>query len=503
MKKAIVGAGALLAASILPVANVFAIDPLDYAKSVGSIGGADTINWVVEATSDGGYVVGGQTVGCYKYEGGDSVKAKAKAVKNTSGELVEWSECEEYFANMPDKERVSVIEAKDADLPSIMDICGGNQLEVALDASVARGDDGVNYWYNISCIDYIAKFKKDGTKEWLTLVNDSSRPTAVAETKNEYRMLVQNSALYTFAKTGDEGLSTNLQYNPNTNNSIINNDGSMVVGDYGDVCYFGANASLVRCAGQDEDENVSYYPAGFNGGMIRSDDSIILVRVIDGGEEEDTFELVRATKDLKTITPITNVNTDGMDGVLFGNKDGDFAVVNCKAQGGDVAYGKMSALADEAPQVACKIVSYDKNGNKIAEKDINDLGIDSVDKIMPKDFVIIERDGTLVRFDRNLNIVLEHTLSENETLNDVAPLNDGSVVGVGVSTGTTDNYEVDTNANGVYLRLDVPTEQPAAPSTPDNVKNPGTLDAIQIFAGLGGVILLAGAIAGRKLMTRR
>lgn len=34
MKKAIVGAGALLAASILPVANVFAIDPLDYAKSV-------------------------------------------------------------------------------------------------------------------------------------------------------------------------------------------------------------------------------------------------------------------------------------------------------------------------------------------------------------------------------------------------------------------------------------------------------------------------------------
>lgn len=64
MKKAIVGAGALLAASILPVANVFAIDPLDYAKSVGSIGGADTINWAVEATSDGGYVVGGQTVGC-------------------------------------------------------------------------------------------------------------------------------------------------------------------------------------------------------------------------------------------------------------------------------------------------------------------------------------------------------------------------------------------------------------------------------------------------------
>lgn len=173
------------------------------------------------------------------------------------------------------------------------------------------------------------------------------------------------------------------------------------------------------------------------------------------------------------------------------------------AQADDVEYGKMSALAGEISQVTCKIVSYDKNGNKIAEKDINDLGIDSVDKIMTKDFVIIESDGTLVRFARDLNIVLKHTLSENETLNDVAPLNDGSVVGVGVSTGTTDNYEVDTNANGVYLRLDAPAEQPAAPSTPDNVKNPGTLDAIQIFAGLGGVILLAGAIASRKLMTRR
>lgn len=140
---------------------------------------------------------------------------------------------------------------------------------------------------------------------------------------------------------------------------------------------------------------------------------------------------------------------------------------------------------------------------RLPKKNINDLGIESIDKIMPKDFVIIERDGTLVRFDRNLNIVFEHTLNKNETLNDVAPLNDGSVVGVGVSTGTTDNYDVDTNANGVYLRLDAPSGQPAAPSNNDNVKNPGTLDAIQIFAGLGGVILLAGVIAGRKLMVRR
>lgn len=246
-----------------------------------------------------------------------------------------------------------------------MDICGGDEERLKLgSAAVSAEADSDNYWYRTTCIDYIAKFKKDGTKEWLTLVEDSSRSTAVAETKSDYRMLVENSTLYTFAKTGDEGLSTDLQYDPYTNNSIINNDGSIVVSDYGDVCYYGANASLVRCAGQDEGENVSYYPAGLDGSMIRSDDSIILVRIIDGGEEDDTFELVRATKDLKTITPITNIDTDGADGVLFSNKDGDFAVVNCKNQADGETYGKMSTLA----QTTCAVVSYDKNGNKIAEK---------------------------------------------------------------------------------------------------------------------------------------
>ncbi|MDO4219895.1 MAG: hypothetical protein Q4D22_01555 [Candidatus Saccharibacteria bacterium] len=68
-KRAILGVSALLAVAVLPVANVFAADSaLDYANSIGQIENGDTINRVVEATSDGGYIVGGQTVGCIKYE---------------------------------------------------------------------------------------------------------------------------------------------------------------------------------------------------------------------------------------------------------------------------------------------------------------------------------------------------------------------------------------------------------------------------------------------------
>ena len=185
-------------------------------------------------------------------------------------------------------------------------------------------------------------------------------------------------------------------------------------------------------------------------------------------------------------------------GILFSNGGGDFATVNCEGLTDQLS------SADDSDANKCSMATYDKDGEKVAEKNMDDLGIDSISVAFPKDFVIIQDDGKLVRIDRNLNITFEHTLDENETLNDVAPLNDNSVVGVGVSTGTTDNYEVDTSANGVYLRLDAPESEKETPAEGgNNVKNPGTLDAIQLFVGLGGIVLLVGAIAGRKLVARR
>lgn len=59
-------ASAVLSAGVLAASSAFAVDLLDYANSVGQVDEADTVNWVIGATSDGGYVAGGQTVQCFK-----------------------------------------------------------------------------------------------------------------------------------------------------------------------------------------------------------------------------------------------------------------------------------------------------------------------------------------------------------------------------------------------------------------------------------------------------
>lgn len=45
----------------------------------------------------------------------------ARAGAHYGGELVEWSECEEYFTSMPEEpvDESLLLEAKDANLPSI------------------------------------------------------------------------------------------------------------------------------------------------------------------------------------------------------------------------------------------------------------------------------------------------------------------------------------------------------------------------------------------------
>ncbi len=58
---------------------------LDYANSIGALNGAATLNRVVEATSNGGYIVGGQTAACMEYRDEDGEK------------LVDSEQCEEYY----------------------------------------------------------------------------------------------------------------------------------------------------------------------------------------------------------------------------------------------------------------------------------------------------------------------------------------------------------------------------------------------------------------------
>ena len=57
-KRAIFGVGAAsLAVGLLSASGAFA-SSLDYAMSVGQVEMGDTVNYVIEATSDGGYIAG-------------------------------------------------------------------------------------------------------------------------------------------------------------------------------------------------------------------------------------------------------------------------------------------------------------------------------------------------------------------------------------------------------------------------------------------------------------
>ena len=104
MKRGLLGILTILSAAILPFGGASATSVVDYEKSIGQVDGADTVNWVVEATDDGGYVVGGQTILCYKVNPelmpAVSLRGGMKAFSYADQEgveIVSFSDCLEYY----------------------------------------------------------------------------------------------------------------------------------------------------------------------------------------------------------------------------------------------------------------------------------------------------------------------------------------------------------------------------------------------------------------------
>ena len=324
-KRALWGVIAPFAISILLVPSVFA-DSLDYVESIGQVEASDTINYVIEATSDGGYVVGGQIVQCNMAEGENP---SYKGGTATLGDCLEDGG----------------------------DIAFG---ACEADSNDPKGNDGD---YEMTCLNYIAKFKQDGTKEWLSVIDDSVFPVAVGETNTDYRLLTTAGTLYTFAKAnGAEGSSLSVEID-NIEDAIINNDGTIAYSRDGGIGLLAADGSIAKTLLDSEDEGYYTKGAKVSRALVRSGDSFVIMHWNDNNEG-----IVKVSNDLNTITEILSfdwtevVNETGLIefDILSADEDDNVLVGAYYDDLDSGSYGVM-------------IVSINKDGEIVAAKTVDEL----------------------------------------------------------------------------------------------------------------------------------
>ena len=474
-KRAIFGVGALLAAITLPVSSVFATGSLDYAHSMGQVDMGDTVNYVIEATSDGGYVAGGQTVQCFKINPGSEQGVFPASWLFEVGENAPIEECLEYAVPVIQEERgMSEVD--------LYDYCGDQSQDVIPnDVLIKNSDDA---YYNFSCVDYIAKFKKDGTKEWLTVIKDYAMPVAVGETNSDYRLLTKYGNLYTFAKAnGVEGASSEVELDY-IEDAIINMDGTIAVADGSGICLLRADGSVAKFLSEDADEdNWGYYTkmAIISKSLVRAGDGFIVMRWFEEYDEETEswFEyegIVKISNDLNTITPILQFDwgdVTGETGLI------EFDILSAD-EDGNVLVG--AHYYDETDSHKVMIISINRDGEVIAASDVDDLlSIASDDysewdqelRFLDNYMVSNPASNKLIRLAPDLAKTDTYSLADGEILYDATLLTDNSYAAVGRAQTSTDNYEVDGKVNGTYLRIITANTSDggeANPNTSDNIK---------------------------------
>ena len=483
-KRALWGAVSPFAIGLLLMPSAFATS-LDYAKSIGQIEMGDTVNYVIEATSDGGYVVGGQTLQCLKYEDGGVEKGDGD---NPGPEVVLFSECEEYYGG--DVNKTSTTDYL------IERFCGGG-----------RGASG--YYYSIICLDYMAKFKQDGTKEWLTLIDDDSKPVAVGETNTDYRLLTMTGSLYTFAKTdGAESISTQID-TYYVKDAIINNNGTILAYDDDGIELFGVNGQVTKSLEEEYDETSGTYyyidNPPFAKPLVRTDNGFITFEIKESLKPEtnswtiDKVSIVEVSQDLQTVTPIMEITE--ADAIESGIEI--YAVLSADRNGNVLLMAETLEPEADSGEYGIYLVTIDKDGEMVEMKPVEEVvtlpddgQTDDEDPIILDDFTLVmPASRKLVHLSPNLEVSESYDLGEGEMISDVVVLKDGSLAGVGYSTASTANYTVDGGMNGTYLRL-------AAKGNTPSAINPNTFDDSGVLTlGAGAIVVVAAA--GAAILYKR
>lgn len=488
----------LLAAAVVvaPPANIFAVDNmtddvLDYAYSIGAIEGMATLNRVVEATTDGGYIVGGQAAGCKKYN------------DDGTNELVDPQQCEEYYMRI----KGTTADAQFWASPSIEKLCETkfNRKNVL--------KEGVTGTYDYACVDYVTKFKADGTREWLTLLKDDQfLPLAVGETQNDYRMYTGSYLLYIFDKTTGELKSENYADTigtPTISKAKINTKGYVYLADVDNSTPSGPNfiiitgdGKYIRSAPTTTD---SSYLSAWN--LVMNDDYVYAAyEHYDSLKKEYVDEVVTISELLRKKTIVTAEKGRWQD-VFSLDDEGNFLILECDYNDNPVT------IPEGSYGINCVFRSYDKNGEVLAEKKAEDVGYyygDGDGDVISDNYTFYDSStGELKKLNKLLEVEYRHVLDESETIYDITALNDGSIVAVGLGEVSTDNYTVEGVGNGIQLRLGVTAKETldeagdGTDEANEPIKNPSTLDNFKAMAIGGAVVLLGAALLCRKMTLRR
>ena len=531
MKRFVFGVGASLTVGLLSATGAFA-SSLDYAKSIGQIDMGDTVNYVVEATSDGGYVAGGQTIQCFKggnasqtttesFVGGlkPALLSNSRYISENSGEVVPMSECEEAYANSSSASEVNAENSHKVDAPivrqsasirlaeieephfTIDDFCESDSPKSGLDVSAILGPVSVRLAdydpgaaYGVRCVDYIAKFKQDGAQEWLNVISDSSKPVAVGETSSDYRLLTRRGSLYTFTKAdGAENLASQIETSY-VYDAIINNDGTTTTYDSNNgVAVYAPNGSLRKSLSDSTATTSDYYYASnmsIAKPLVRTGDSIIVFDYHEEKDDDDNWSgstiIMKVSNDLNTVTPIMIISDEDWDEAGID----DIQILSADQNGNVLIL--LDVYDETTDEDSYYLASINKEGDLIEIKEVDEVASLSQTTRVFDDFTVFDAENKkIMRLAPNLEVTDSIATAEGEVINDMVLLKDNSLAGVGRSTASTDNYTVDGNMNGIQIRL------AAKGGSNGGTVNPNTDDNSAIFAisGSVAVIVIAGVAA--------
>lgn len=482
MKRILWSTVSLLVAVILPASSVFAKtdDILDYANSIGQIDNHDTYNYVVNKTSDGGYVVGGATQFCVEYWGVDKDKIILSGTEEDNIKIIP----DEICMNEDDSGITPKGATLSADEPQLL--------------------------RRFKPVNYIAKFKKNGTKQWSTLVDSIEKPILISETANDYRLLTQDNKAYTVSKSGERGEVINyeiVKYEDNSYEGIkFGANGYLYIAypywieRYDLAGKYAGHLGYLPDEPYNYDETITSYDFD---GLTMSNDGIYAMRnVYSSADNYYETDIVRISLDFSTISSIyVFQETDGGDQILSADSEGNVLARI------DTYY----AIDNIVALRGCSYQSFDKDGNLLARKE---KSLDDCRSNNQKEYGFM--DGYLVydgyggdiiqKYNKYFEVEFVHTPEDAEIVSDLVVLDDGSVIVVGASFESNDMYEITGAANGIQIRLGgLPTEPDAEPAPADDggVTNPKTFDGLELFTVMGLAAAVMAGFAVRKVFVRR
>ena len=552
---AFVAATALLATSLCE--GVMAASKVELAKNIDDFS-FKTVAYKTEATTDGGYVVGGKTIVCVKSPIGTIDKVKLgdiddfytvvdleKCAEQTlepvedqvitppinriedegaNSEAADGEEGEEGNGEgQTNNEGSEETDATQVDMTVLFEeLCGADDVALASFSSSKKEASDDDYNYSFQCVDYMAKYTSAGKSVWAKPIFDRQDIAAVGETNNDYRLITATGTVYTFNKSSGEYdnyyLDLDDYYLEDGEASlIINSNGSIIVATEEGLWLYNKTGDYVREFEAKDGWEYSIPSYYFYGGLSMSGGKALIWREKDDDSSPlgVKMEIVEISSDLQTAKKRLNaISFDEEKEIVTeripvgGNKNGDMIVLNLTASANDEGETVFN-FRYESYDKDNKLIGTLKVGNKLNKVFMNnyiafnttwDLFGGSGGDLEDVAGGISEMKASVKAIDEENDVNKFEFYSRTlEHIGDYKPANDEQIHDLTVINNGTlvavGATQEENSPNGLRAHL------AAAGST--NPANPNTVDNIQLVAILSGAAVLGAAVLTRKKLARR